>query len=114
MTPSADNVPVPNVVGDEGFTGKEVYLFKNYFCKHMCENEWDNFYEDQIFLNDEFKTHARAIFNEETHKDFLEKTLIQMQIIKGCPGQLLLFGESGLIEKSGRVLCVPQCVLGNV
>ena len=113
MVPSADNVPVPNVVGDEGFTGKEVYLFKNYFCKHMCENEWDNFYEDQIFLNDEFRTDARAIFNEETHKDFWKNLRFRCRLSKDVQVSYYFFGESGLIEKRGKVR-LYQCVLENV
>ena len=76
MTSSADNVPVPKVPGDnapEGSNVNEVHIYKAYFCKYMCQSEHDNFYEDQIFNNDEFKTQARAIYNEETQKDFLDK-----------------------------------------
>ena len=69
-------VPVPKVSGEdapEGFTKNEVLIYKGYFCKFMCKKEWDNFYEYQVFENDELKEYARAIYNEETYVDFFEK-----------------------------------------
>jgi hypothetical protein len=70
-------VPVPKVPGDGGLpkdsNESEIHIFKGYFCKFMCQKEHDNFYEHQIFDNDEFKTYAGAIYNKETEEDFLEK-----------------------------------------
>lgn len=70
-------MPVPKVPGDGGLpkdsNESEIHIFKGYFCKFMCQKEHDNFYEHQIFDNDEFKTYAGAIYNKETEEDFLEK-----------------------------------------
>ena len=92
----ADDVPVPNVVDDRN----DVYVFKNYFIKHMCENEQDNFYEDGVFSNDEFRTHARTIYNEETKKDFLEKIYDQdanyQKMIRGVIDSLV---NRGLLRR---------------
>ena len=70
-------MPVPKVPGDgglpEGFNASDIHIFEGYFCKFMCKNNWDNFYEVQVYTNDEFKTHARAIYNNESERDSMEK-----------------------------------------
>jgi hypothetical protein len=75
MSRSSDDVPLPKVVGDNAPKGSninEVRIYKGYFCKFMCQHDWDNFNELQVFTNDEFKTHARAIYNDETERVFME------------------------------------------
>ena len=54
----------------EGFTKNYVTVFKGYFCKYVCQNSWDNFYEEEVLLNEELRTNARAIFNERTEEEF--------------------------------------------
>jgi hypothetical protein len=50
-------------IGPEGFTKNYVAVFKGYFCKYVCQKEWDNFYED-ILLNEELRNNARSAINE--------------------------------------------------
>ena len=50
----------------EGFTKNYVTVFKGYFC----QRSWDNFYEEEVLLNEELRTNARAIFNERTEEEF--------------------------------------------
>jgi len=74
------DVPLPKVPGEdapEGFNRNEVLVYKGYFCKFMCQKEWDNFSEEQIFLNQELKENARALYNEESEKAFLEEIFDQ-------------------------------------
>jgi hypothetical protein len=74
------DVPLPKVSGEdapEGFNKNEVLVYKGYFCKFMCQKEWDNFSEEQIFLNQELKDNARALYNEESEKVFLEEIFDQ-------------------------------------
>lgn len=54
----------------EGFTKNCVTVFKGYFCKYVCQKSWDNFYEEEVLLNEELRTNARAIFNERTEEEF--------------------------------------------
>jgi hypothetical protein len=54
----------------EGFTKNCVTVFKGYFCKYVCQKSWDNFYEEEVLLNEELRTSARAIFNERTEEEF--------------------------------------------
>lgn len=54
----------------EGFTKNYVTVFKGYFCKYVCQKSWDNFYEEEVLLNEELRTNARAIFNEQTEEEF--------------------------------------------
>jgi hypothetical protein len=68
------DVPLPKVPGeDKGFNRNEVLVYKGYFCKFMCQKEWDNFNEEQVFLNEELKEYARALYSEESEKVFLEE-----------------------------------------
>src|SRR2546430_15728109 len=30
-------------------------VFKSYFCKYVCQKEWDNFYEEDILMNEELR-----------------------------------------------------------
>lgn len=53
----------------EGFTKNSVTVFKGYFCKYVCQKSWNNFYED-VLLNEELRTNAKAIFNERTEEEF--------------------------------------------
>jgi hypothetical protein len=49
---------IPKPVGEdapEGFTKNEVTIFKGYFCRYICQKDWDNFYEEQVFMNEELK-----------------------------------------------------------
>jgi hypothetical protein len=61
----------------EGFNENEIHIFKGYFCKFMCQSNWDNFYEEQVFLNDALKEHARASYNNETEKVYMKESLTQ-------------------------------------
>jgi hypothetical protein len=70
------DVPLPKVPGEdapEGFNTNEVLVYKGYFCKFMCEKEWDNFSDMEVFSNEQLKENARAIYNKESEKTFLEE-----------------------------------------
>ena len=70
------DVPIPKVTGEdapEGFNRNEILVYKGYFCKYMCQKEWDNFSEEQVFLNDELRNNARALYNQESEKAFLDE-----------------------------------------
>jgi hypothetical protein len=71
MTPA--DVPLPKVPGEdapEGFTRNEVTIYKGYFCRFMCQQERDNFNEEQVFMNEQFRANARALFNKEGEEGF--------------------------------------------
>jgi hypothetical protein len=63
---------IPKPTGEDapaGFTKNEVTIFKGYFCKYICQKEWDNFHEEEVFMNEELRNNARAVFNEKSfHK----------------------------------------------
>jgi hypothetical protein len=69
------DVPTPNVPGDDGFNVIEERLYKGYFCKFVCQKEWDDFHDEQVFMNDEFIKNARAVFNEQSLQGFLDALL---------------------------------------
>jgi hypothetical protein len=56
--------------GQEGFTKNYVALFKGYFCKFICQKEWDNFYEEDILMNEELRNNARPVINEQSEGEF--------------------------------------------
>jgi hypothetical protein len=66
-----DQIPPP--IGPKGFTKNYVSVFKGYFCKYVCQKEWDNFYEEDILMNKELRDNARAVINEQNRG------------ISGCP-----------------------------
>jgi hypothetical protein len=39
---------VPGEDAPEGFTKNYVTVFKGYFCKYVCKQAWDNFYEEEV------------------------------------------------------------------
>ena len=61
--PTGENAP-------EGFTRNFVYIFKGYFCRFVCEKEWDDFYEHDVLMNEELTNNARGIFNKESEGEF--------------------------------------------
>jgi hypothetical protein len=70
-----DGIPAgsPQPTGEdapEGFTRNYVYVFKGYFCRFVCEKEWDDFYQHNVLMNEELRKNARAIFNEESEEEF--------------------------------------------
>jgi hypothetical protein len=54
--------------GPEGFTKNYVAVFKGYFCKYVCEKEWDNFYEEDILMNEELRNNASTIQGRERRR----------------------------------------------
>lgn len=73
--PNTEHIPsgIPKPTGEEapeGFTKNEVTIFKGYFCKYMCEKAWDNFHEEQVFMNEELRKNAKAVFNEQSEAEF--------------------------------------------
>ena len=56
--------------GPEGFTKNYVAVFKGYFCKYVCQKEWDNFYEEDILMNEELRNNARSVINEQSEGEF--------------------------------------------
>jgi hypothetical protein len=61
-----DQIPPPT--GPEAFTKNYVALFKGYFCKYVCQKEWDNFYEEDILMNEELRNNARAVIESKSLK----------------------------------------------
>ena len=47
-----------------------MYVFKGYFCKYVCQKEWDNFYEEDILMNEELRDNARAVINKQSEGGF--------------------------------------------
>ena len=54
----------------EGFTVNYITIFKWYFCKYACEKAWDDFYEENVLMNEELRNNARAVLNEQTEEEF--------------------------------------------
>jgi hypothetical protein len=70
------DVPAPKVPGEDapgGFNRNEVLVYKEYFCKYMCQNNWDNFSDMEVFSNEQLKENARALYNKESEETFLEE-----------------------------------------
>jgi hypothetical protein len=67
-----DQIPpgIPGVDAPEGFTKNYITIFKGYFCKYVCQKEWDNFYEEDILMNKELRDNARAVINEQNEGEF--------------------------------------------
>ena len=70
-----DQVPpgIPQPTGEdapEGFTKNYITIFKGYFCKSVCQKEWDNFYEEDVLMNEELRNNARAVINEQSEGEF--------------------------------------------
>jgi hypothetical protein len=63
-----DQIPPPT--GPKGFTMNYVAVFKGYFCKYVCQKEWDNFYEEDILMNKELRDNARAVINKQSEGEF--------------------------------------------
>jgi len=63
-----DQIPPPT--GPEGFTKNYVAVFKGYFCKYVCQKELDNFYEEDILMNEELRNNARSAINERMEREF--------------------------------------------
>jgi hypothetical protein len=36
----------------------------------MCQQAWDNFNEEKVFMNDDLRKNARAVFNKESEEEF--------------------------------------------
>jgi hypothetical protein len=64
------NDQITQLTGPEGFTKNYVAVFKSYFCKYVCQKEWDNFYEEDILMNEELRDNARAVINEQSEGEF--------------------------------------------
>ncbi len=64
-----DGIPAGNTkpTGEdapEGFTKNYLTVFKGYFCKYVCQKSWDSFDEEEVLLNEELRTNARATKNQ--------------------------------------------------
>jgi hypothetical protein len=73
MTSHSADIPLPKVPGEdapEGFNQNEVLIYKGYFCKFMCQQKWDNFNKEQVFMNEQLRGNARALFNKESEEGF--------------------------------------------
>jgi len=69
---------IPKPTGDEapeGFTKNELTIFKAYFSKYVCEKAWDDFHEEEVFMNEELRRNAKAVFNEQSEAEFHRATL---------------------------------------
>jgi KAP-like P-loop domain-containing protein len=53
----------------EGFARNDVNVVKGYFCKFACKSNRDNFYKEDILLNEELRDNARALFTEQTEQE---------------------------------------------
>jgi hypothetical protein len=105
------DVPVPKITGDdapEGFNKNEVLVYKGYFCKYMCQKEWDNFSEEKVFLNDELRDNARALYNQESEKAFVEEIFESetnyQQMTRFVVNSLVDIGLLEKEEKPGEII----------
>lgn len=60
---------VPGQDAPEGFTKNYVTVVKGHFCKYICQQGWDNFYEEKVLTNDHLREYAKAVYNEQTEEN---------------------------------------------
>jgi hypothetical protein len=61
---------IPGEDAPEGFTRNYVTVVKGHSCKWICKQRWDSVTEYEVLVNEELRTNARAIYNEETEEEF--------------------------------------------
>ena len=82
-----DQIPpgIPQPIGvdaPEGFTKNYITIFKGYFCKSVCQKEWDNFYEEDVLMNEELRNNARASLSTNRAKEnFIMPFTIAMRVM---------------------------------
>jgi hypothetical protein len=102
---------IPQIPGEgatEGFTRNYVTILKGYFCKYICQQSWDNFYEETVLLNVELRKYARAVYNEQTEEEFhnalydndADYTRLAKYVLQGLVNQGLLTEEKHEVRDS--------------